>query len=653
MVGSGLGGGVWGGGLGGGSMAARGGAKLPNNGKGFAEIPDEVRTVVLQIQEREPEWDLPSVPFHQRAPHGNAELSMWSILALSRRAMLGMLAVGVVEITALQAGPLLTQIGIDRGVLGHSLGGLLAAGLAAVAAVIVTVLAGRVRYIWSGRLAARSTSRLRVQVFAHLQRLSLDYYTQEKSGVIMTRMMSDIEALQRFYQDGIGQFLTQILTMLVVSIVLIVDDLRLAGIVLLIVVPALVALSEWFRRASNRGYGRVRDGIARVLTDLSEMLQGIRVVTAFNRQHLNSVRHRDVLGGYQAANNYTARNAGIYGPTTEFIGVVGQISVLIIGGAMVRDGSLSVGVLTAFVLYIGTFFQPIQQMVQTYDTFQSAQAAVVKLNELLATEPSVPEAADATDLPPIEGAIRLEGVTFGYRAEEPVLTDVDLAVRPGETVALVGPTGAGKSTVAKLVCRFYDPDAGRVLIDGIDLRTVRFDSLRRQLGVVPQEPYLFAGSIADNVRFGRPEATDDEVAAAIRIVGLDELIDALPDGVETAVHERGVSLSAGERQLIALARAFLTQPRVLVLDEATSNLDLKSERQVEAALDHVLDGRTAIIVAHRLTTAARADRVVVVADGRVIEDGTHEQLLARNGRYAAMFAIWSSAGQPGSPQPAA
>jgi ATP-binding cassette subfamily B protein len=244
-------------------------------------------------------------------------------------------------------------------------------------------------------------------------------------------------------------------------------------------------------------------------------------------------------------------------------------------------------------------------------------------------------------------------VTFGYRAEEPVLTDVDLAVRPGETVALVGPTGAGKSTVAKLVCRFYDPDAGRVLIDGIDLRTIRFDSLRRQLGVVPQEPYLFAGSIADNVRFGRPEATDDEVAAAIRIVGLDELIDALPDGVETAVHERGVSLSAGERQLIALARAFLTQPRVLVLDEATSNLDLKSERQVEAALDHVLDGRTAIIVAHRLTTAARADRVVVVADGRVIEDGTHEQLLARNGRYAAMFAIWSSAGQPGSPQPAA
>jgi ATP-binding cassette subfamily B protein len=645
MVGAGIGGGFWGAGLGGGSMAARGGAKLPNNGKGFAEVPDEMREVVERIQSREPEWDLPSVEFSQRAPANNAHLTMWSILNMRVRTALGLLVVGIVEIAALQSGPLLTQLGIDHGVLAHSLGGLLAAGIGAVLAVVLTASASRVRYMWSGRLAARSTSCLRVRVFSHLQRLSMDYYTNEKSGVIMTRMMSDIEALQRFYQDGIGQFLTQILTMVVVSIVLIVDQPDLAAIVLLLVIPALVALSEWFRRASRRGYGLVRDGIAAVLSDLAEMLQGIRVITAFNRQTVNSRHHRGILRTYQAANNYTARNAGIYGPTSEFIGIAGQFIVLVIGGLMVRRGELSVGELTAFVLYVGTFFQPIQQMVQTYDTFQSAQAAVVKLRELLATTPNVEEAAGATELPPMHGGIKLEHVSFGYTRDDVVLHDVSLDLHPGQTVALVGPTGAGKSTIAKLVSRFYDPTSGRVTIDGRDLRAVTFESLRRQLGVVPQEPFLFAGTIGDNIRFGRPDATDDEVDIAVRTVGLAELIDSLPDRLETPVHERGVSLSAGERQLIALARAFLTRPRVLILDEATSNLDLQSERQVEEALDHILEGRTAIIVAHRLTTAARADRIVVVADGGIVEDGSHEELLARDGRYAAMFAIWAEAGR--------
>ncbi len=363
-------------------------------------------------------------------------------------------------------------------------------------------------------------------------------------------------------------------------------------------------------------------------------------MAAFNRQALNVLRHRGIVREYQDANDYTARNAGIYGPTTEFIGVAGQILVLIIGGGMVRGGHLSVGVLTAFVLYIGTFFQPIQQMVQTYDTYQSAQSAVIKLRELLMTEPSVTEAEDATRLPAIDGEIVLQDVTFGYLADEPVLDRVSLRIRPGETVALVGPTGAGKSTLAKLICRFYDPSEGSIRIDGYDLREVTIKSLRRQLGVVPQESFLFAGTIADNISFGRPEATDDEIRAAVEIVGLDELIDTLPDGLDTLVHERGVSLSAGERQLIALARAFLTRPRVLVLDEATSNLDLKSERKVESVLDRLLEGRTAVIVAHRLTTAMRADRVVVVGDGGIIEDGTHTELLARGGRYAAMFAIW-------------
>lgn len=645
MVGAGMNGGIWGAGLGGGSIGRVGRATASGlSGKGFGEVPAELRDAVEQIQEREPEWADPKIRFSHVSDGIAPRLTMWSILGMSSSTVIRLVAVGVIEIGSLQVGPLLTQFGIDQGVLKHSLTALLIAGFAAVLAVVVTVCASQIRYAWSGRLAARSTARLRVNVFTHLQRLSLDYYTREKSGVIMTRMMSDIEALQRFYQDGIGQFLTQILTMLVVSVILILDQPRLALIVLLLVVPPLAALSEWFRRASNRGYGMVRNGIAAVLSDLTETLQGIRVVTSFNRQIENVLRHRGIVRDYKSANDYTARNAGIYGPTTEFIGVAGQIAVLIIGGSMVRDGHLSVGVLAAFVLYVGTFFQPIQQMVQTYDTYQSAQAAVIKLRELLETAPAVPESRRAVVLPPIEGEIVLDHVTFGYLDSDPVLRDVSLRIRPGETVALVGPTGAGKSTVTKLICRFYDPVVGSVRIDGRDVREVTFASLRRQLGVVPQEPYLFAGTIEENVRFGRPSATDDEVQEAADIVGLTDLLDVMPDGLDTFVHERGVSLSAGERQLIALARAFLVRPRVLILDEATSNLDLKSERQVESALDHILEGRTAVIVAHRLTTAMRADRIIVVDEGRISEQGTHDDLLSRNGKYAAMFAVWTDAG---------
>jgi ATP-binding cassette subfamily B protein len=302
-----------------------------------------------------------------------------------------------------------------------------------------------------------------------------------------------------------------------------------------------------------------------------------------------------------------------------------------------------VGQLTAFILYLNSFFQPIQQLVQQYNLYQQGQAAIVKLNELLSMHPSVEEAADAEPLPPIHGAVTLDDVSFAYDPASPVLRDVDLHIAAGETIALVGPTGAGKSTIAKLVTRFYDPTDGRVAIDGHDLRDVTIDSLRRQLGVVPQEPFLFAGTIRDNIAFARPDATADEIAEAVQRVGLGELVERLPEGVDTFVHERGVSLSSGERQLIALARAFLAAPRVLVLDEATSNLDLKSETKVEAGLDAVLEGRTAIIVAHRLSTAMRADRIAVVDDGEILELGSHDELVARpGGRYAEMFAAWTA-----------
>jgi ATP-binding cassette, subfamily B, bacterial len=443
-------------------------------------------------------------------------------------------------------------------------------------------------------------------------------------------------------QEGLVQFAVQGLTMLVVAVILFVYSVKLALITLLLIVPALTLLSLWFRSSSDRGYNRVRDGIAGVLSDLSESLSGVRVVSGFNRMRHNVLHHRNVVGEYRDANDYTANLAATYGAGSELIGMLGQAALIWIGGTMVQDGTLSVGELVAFVLYLNAFFLPIQSLVQQYNLYQQGQAAIVKLNELLTTTPSVEEAANAEELPPIEGDLVLSDVTFGYDPKIPVLEDVDLHIAAGETMSFVGPTGAGKSTIAKLVTRFYDPTSGTVSIDGHDLRNVTIHSLRTQLGVVPQEPFLFAGTIRDNVKFARPSASDDDVWEAVERVGLSELASRLPEGLDTPVHERGVSLSSGERQLIALARAFLAAPRVLVLDEATSNLDLKSETLVEAGLDAVLEGRTAIIVAHRLSTAMRADRIAVVDGGHIVELGSHDELVARGGRYAEMYAAWTA-----------
>jgi ATP-binding cassette subfamily B protein len=619
-----------------GSQQARG-AGLP-----FAGIPEEMRAGVERALASEPDWPEPDdVTFTHRAVE-RPGVSLSRMLGAQKRTLVYCALLVVVETVTLQAGPLMSQIGIDHGIIPKHWGVVLAASLAAIVAVLITAVTSGLRVSTTGRLAAQVMSDLRIRIFAHLQRQSLDFYTDEKAGVIMTRMTSDVEALQQLLQDSLVQFAVQGLTMLVVTVVLFIYDVQLALITIVLVVPVLTAISLWFRVASARGYDLVRDGIAGVLSDLSESLQGVRVVATFNRSRQNVRHHRNVLGTYRDANDYTAKINAFYGPTTEAIGLLGQAALLLIGGRMVLRGDLSVGELAAFLLYLNAFFQPIQQLVQLYNQYQSGRAAIVKLNELLASDPAVLESATAVELPPIEGELVLEGVSFGYDPAVPVLHDVDLRIAAGEVVSFVGPTGAGKSTIAKLVTRFYDPTEGRVLIDGHDLRDVTIASLRRQLGVVPQEPFLFAGTMRDNVAFARPDASDEDVRRAVEAVGLAPLVDSLPDGIDTAVHERGVSLSSGERQLLALARAFLAEPRVLVLDEATSNLDLQSETLVEQALDVVLEGRTAIIVAHRLSTAMRADRIVVVDQGRVLEVGSHAELVARGGRYAEMFAAWSS-----------
>ncbi len=638
------------GGFGGGAPMFGGGggarsAAAPGGGLPFAGIPPELQEGVDKLLTSEPEYPEPSAPFSyvntdERSKHLNLRQLIF------RHWRLGVMAVILVCIVSVsnQLGPALISYAIDHGMPPHpdDMGVVAACAGLFLLAILISALAQRSQARVSGRLAARVMNDLRVKVFTQLQRLGLDFYTKEKAGVIMTRMTSDIENLQQLLQDGLAQLVGQALTMVVIAVILFTMNVELTLITLALVIPILIASTIWFTRASQRGYERVRDGIAGVLGDLSESLHGVRTVAAFNRQRWNVVQHRNVVGVYRDANNHTAQINAIYGPGTQMLGYLSQGALLAIGGNMVLHGQLSYGQLIAFFLYLNRFFAPIQLLVQQYNTFQQGQSSVLKLRTLFRTEPSTPQKPGAAVLPPITGEILFDHVSFGYLPDQPVLRDVNLRIAPGETVAFVGQTGAGKSTAAKLITRFYDPTEGSVKLDGHDLRDVTVDSLRRQLGVVPQEPFLFAGSLRYNIAFARPDATDAEVWVAVDAVGLRDVVERMPDGLDTVVHERGQSLSSGERQLIALARAFHAQPRVLVLDEATSNLDLLSETKIEAALDVLLEARTAVLIAHRLTTAMKADRIVVVDDGRIIETGSHEDLVARGGRYAEMYATWSS-----------
>jgi ATP-binding cassette subfamily B protein len=627
-----------GGGVFGGPSATQSSASA---GLPFAGVPSEMQEGAERILRGEPEHSDPVLSF-ERFVSDHTRFNLRALFEKRRVvALWGLVLLAIETVTAL-LGPVLTQQGIDNGVMQRDRNALYGTVWLFGLIILVNAITSFFRQRWNGRIGEDIMYDVRIKLFSHYQRMGLDWYTSEKSGVLLSRMTSDVEALTLLVNEGFVNLVIQALTISVVTVVLFYYNPLLAILLLALVLPPLIAMTLWFRGVSERGYFEVRDRIASVLADLSENLAGVRVIAALNRRRQNAELHRNVVGAYLDANLYTARAGAIYGPATEGIGIAAQAIVLLTGGWMVIDGSLQLGELTAFVLFVNTFFAPIQQMVQLYNTYQQGQSGLQKIGDILQTEPAITQAPDAPLLPPIEGHIEFKSVTFAYSEGNDVLSDVDLSIEPGETFALVGATGAGKSTIAKLITRFYDPSSGSVTIDGHDLRAVDIDSLRVQLGVVPQEPFLFHGTIRDNIAFARPDATTEEINEAIRGVGLNEVVDQLADGIDTLVHERGVSLSAGERQLLALARAFVARPRVIVLDEATSSLDLRSEAQIERALEHLLEGRTAVLIAHRLATAMKADRVAVVDDGKIIELGTHEELVELGGRYSEMFRTWSS-----------
>jgi ABC-type multidrug transport system fused ATPase/permease subunit len=577
---------------------------------------------------------------------------MLGLLRPYRGRLILMFTALLLETAAALAPPYLLGKAIDSGI---RTGDVAALDLIVAAFVFATVLYA-VATFWEsylvGWIGTRALQDLRERIFTHLQSMSIGFFTRRSPGVLISRMTNDVEALNQLVTSGFVTIFSSTLTLVGVVVILLFLDVQLA-LITFVTFPLLAVASVVFRIVSAGTYRATRERIAAVTAYLQETLSGVRVVRSFGQERRHQTQMTVLNEENRDVNMKTVYLNASYFPAVEMLAAVGTAVILLYGGSQAVNGAIEVGVVVAFVGYLTRFFEPIQELSQLYTTYQQGMAALDKIFDLLDTAPDMVDAPGAIDPGTLRGEIELEGVWFSYAEQTAAedgaapdddlwaLRDVDLHVPPGQTLALVGATGAGKSTFAKLVARFYDPQKGTVRVDGHDLRGVQQRALRRQLGIVPQEGFLFSGSVRENVAFGRPEASEEEIEAAIAAVGATEFVAKLPQGLDTEVGERGIQLSAGQRQLVAFARALLAEPRILILDEATSNVDVRTEKTIERGLERLLHGRTAIVIAHRLSTIRRAGKIVVLEGGQIAEQGTHDELINAGGPYSKLYGAWA------------
>ena len=580
---------------------------------------------------------------HETGGRGRKLRGLAEILAPYRWRVLAMFASLVLATAASLAPAPLAKVAIDQGIRHHDVGALdLVVVVFLISAIVYGVCTYAQTYLvgWVGQRALRD---LRLKLFAHLQSLSIGFYSRNRAGWLISRMTNDVEALDQLVEDGLATLIQSSLTLIGVIAILLVLDFHLALLTFL-ALPLLFLGALAFRIASADAYRLTREKIATITAYLAETLSGIRVVRSFGQERRHIDEFRRLNEANREANMTTVKLNAAYFPAVELLSALVTVEILVIGGIEAINGHTSTGVVFAFIAALNNFFDPIQQLSQLYTTYQSGMAALDKIFGLLDEQPEIVDAPDAVALPRIAGRLEFRDVSFRYGADPDgayALRDVDLDVAPGETIALVGETGAGKSTFAKLVARFYDPTDGAVLVDGHDLRSVTAQSLRSQMGMVPQEGFLFSGTVRENISFGRPEASDFDVRDAARAVGADDFIMALEHGYDTQVGERGIQLSAGQRQLVAFARALVADPRILVLDEATANVDVHTESLIEQGLRRLVAGRTSIVIAHRLSTIRNASRILVMEYGEIVEQGTHQELLDAGGRYWELYRDWA------------